>query len=856
MIRPLPLHRFLLYAHLLVCFLLLAGCKDDGGATAVRIDSTDQLIGGPAADAWVGDFLLENEHIRAAVLSERCEADAELGTICSTPGPGLFGGTLVDIDLKRGNSGESAGGGHDRFAELFGTMNMDINEAHRVEIVADGTDGGPAIIRTSGPAGDFISYMGLIRGILNLPSTWQYTDYILEPGSSYITLRTTAIVVDEGGFEPLHPCTWSQGDDGLPCDDLLLEPPQEGQDLVAGLNGGAMQFGDFFLAGADVDLFLPFIGHDEQLAVSQSSEAGINNFVEPFEFPYLAARGDDVSYAIGNRGKIVAPLFTSSLTAVFGGAAYPQIDWDGEATPFPVGTAYTYERYFGVGQGDVGSALGSVLEAYQNHGEDLELGRVEGHVLEETSFSPVSGARVLVYVDTGELPDEEGLPPTENLYTEFETDVGNDPIANGSFAGRLPVGPYLLVAKDDHRGASPPVAIAVEADLTLETGLILPRSSAVEVHITDALGRALPSKISMRPLEDSVASVRPQLGDHYFPGGFTQVVFAPYGEARIEVPSGRYEIYVSRGIEYGLWHSAAEGWTDGVVVSPGEASRLDVVLPLEVDSTGFISADFHVHAHPSHDSGVPLEARVVTMACEGVEFMSSTDHDYITDFRPVIEDMGMDPWLQSTVGTETTTIEVGHFLGFPLHINYDEPAGGALAWTGKTPQQIIDGLKAMGQYSPEETVAFVGHPRDGILGYFDQFGLDPFSGSDEPSTSLLNALSNPMLNDSSNFTLEFDALEILNGKRMELIRTPTYAEALCQRAYDDGNPLPDCPDGMRIYDILSRTMEEQLGLMNLESENYLDPNDQGQLDDWFFLLNLGYRHTALGNSDTHGITTI
>jgi hypothetical protein len=222
----------------------------------------------------------------------------------------------------------------------------------------------------------------------------------------------------------------------------------------------------------------------------------------------------------------------------------------------------------------------------------------------------------------------------------------------------------------------------------------------------------------------------------------------------------------------------------------------------------------------------------------------------------VIEAMGMDPWLQSTVGTETTTIEVGHYLGFPLQIDYDEPAGGALAWTGRTPAQLISGLKAMGKVSPEDTVVYVGHPRDGILGYFDQFGLDPFSGSEEPSTSLLNALSNPMLNDSANFTLDFDGLEILNGKRLDLIRTPTHTEALCQRAYNAGEPLPECPEGKSVYEILSRTMGEQVALMNLEAGNYLDGDDKGQLDDWFFLLNLGYRHTALGNSDTHTITSV
>jgi hypothetical protein len=31
---------------------------------------------------------------------------------------------------------------------------------------------------------------------------------------------------------------------------------------------------------------------------------------------------------------------------------------------------------------------------------------------------------------------------------------------------------------------------------------------------------------------------------------------------------------------------------------------------------------------------------------------------------------------------------------------------------------------------------------------------------------------------------------------------------------------------------------------------------EGQIDDWFSLLNLGYRYTALGNSDTHGTTKV
>ena len=54
--------------------------------------------------------------------------------------------------------------------------------------------------------------------------------------------------------------------------------------------------------------------------------------------------------------------------------------------------------------------------------------------------------------------------------------------------------------------------------------------------------------------------------------------------------------------------------------------------------------------------------------------------------------------------------------------------------------------------------------------------------------------------------------------------------------------------------MLVRTQDEQDALS--DGTMYLDPNSMGALDDWFNLNNLGYRKTALGNSDTHGITSI
>jgi len=860
----------------LVALLLLplsASCGGaDPGARAYLIESREQWVGGPAADAWVGDFVLENEHLRLGILGSRCavrphtldgtapddEAAPDHRGSCSSPGVGLFGGSLVDVDLRRRDSLFDSGRGRDVFSEMFNSVNLDIMETLNVEVLADGSAGGPAVVRSQGRAGDYISYIGLLGSLMGLPETWQITDYILRPGAPYLTIRTTAVVVDSDELLSLDdPCGWQQGDEGLPCEQFLLDPALEQMDLAGSLNSEGLLFGDFFMAGGDVDIFIPGAGFHENKVVADAFLGGVNSIADPFSFPYLGASGAEVSYAVGNGGYLSAPLFTSSLTAVFGAVMRPPFAEKPGIISFPPGTTFTYERYFGVGGGDVGSALGALLQAEVDRGLTMDLGFVTGHVLEETTLAPLSGVSVLVYRDSGAGLDAQGLPPISDLYTQWRTDLAADPVADGSFEGRLPAGSYLLLAKDSKRGPSVPRPLVVVADSNVEVGLIARRPGALEVHIIDARGVALPSKVSLRPLDGDGTAQLDDLGDPYVAGGLSHVFFAPHGEVDVEVPEGRYQVYVTRGIEYALWDSAEQGDPDGVQLVAGARTRLDVVLPREVDTTGFISADLHVHAAPSHDSGVSLHKRVTTMACEGVEYVVATDHDVITDYRPALEELGLGRWLQASSGLEVTSIEVGHYLGFPLLIDYNRPKGGALDWTGMTPAEVIDSVAALGAYSPDETIVFIGHPRDGILGYFDQFGFSPFEGSllsPETNTPLLNLLGGNDLLESENFTLDFEALEILNGKRLDFIRTPTHDEVLCNRALEAGEPLAECPEGVSLYTMIERTAAEQAGLD--AGTHFVTSALEGQLDDWFSLLNLGYRHTALGNSDTHGTTSI
>ena len=69
------------------------------------------------------------------------------------------------------------------------------------------------------------------------------------------------------------------------------------------------------------------------------------------------------------------------------------------------------------------------------------------------------------------------------------------------------------------------------------------------------------------------------------------------------------------------------------------------------------------------------------------------------------------------------------------------------------------------------------HPRDGLSGYFDQYGFDPYTGTDSAvvEPNFINESANDLISEGL-FTMEFDAMEILNAKRFENIRSATTDE--------------------------------------------------------------------------------
>jgi hypothetical protein len=249
---------------------------------------------------------------------------------------------------------------------------------------------------------------------------------------------------------------------------------------------------------------------------------------------------------------------------------------------------------------------------------------------------------------------------------------------------------------------------------------------------------------------------------------------APGDPAAVELAPGHYRVYATRGPEHAV--TSAE-----IAVGRGEEVELRIAPPARVlDTPGWISADLHVHAGPSNDSGVPLDERVRSFAAQGAEILVSTEHDRLVDLAPRVRALGLEGLLRSVVGSEITSTAhsraaprtFGHANAFPLPRDPLAYRGGALRANGRRLRDAIADVRRLGG-----TRLFqLNHPRsergeDDDGSFFEHLsfgdgGLDrtrlPGAGRNAPLAEV-----DP---ESGLRDLDFDALELLNGPFMARYR--------------------------------------------------------------------------------------
>jgi hypothetical protein len=335
------------------------------------------------------------------------------------------------------------------------------------------------------------------------------------------------------------------------------------------------------------------------------------------------------------------------------------------------------------------------VQAAVARSRDVPLRRITGQVV-EADGTPASDVRVHVTTADGQhltrvRPDAEGR-------FDVEVDVR---------AAQL----YAYRASEAMVG---PIAIG-DGDARIAMGA----TGTVRVRVVDEGARGLPSRIEVVPLAGGLDDAPVAFGEARLGRGRSHVAFPVDGEVALRVPVGRHRVRVSRGPEY-----EREEWE--VDVGAGEEVVLDATLARIVDTPGVMCADYHIHTHRSSDSSDPALLKVAGLVADGLEIAVRSEHEWVTDFAPVIDALGLGDFALGMAGLELTTFTWGHFGVFPLEPDPTMASGGAVSWYERLAPDVFDTVRAR----PEAPALIVNHPRASGpgQGYFDAAGYDPATG--------------------------------------------------------------------------------------------------------------------------------
>lgn len=833
----------------LVCGLVAMGAaactKPASRAVAEVVKDRSQLLGGPDALGDLGDLKLSNGKVRFIIQGITDQSNYSRGW-------GVYGGSVVDADLVRGDAPSTPPRGRDRFGELFPAYFLDAIAPETVQVGNDGADGSPASVIVRGRARPFLTTAANLIDATLAPDDQMTvtTTYSLGPDDQYLTITSELVDIKDRKFPASQ----------LGSIDL------------------AIPFGTVLLFGNQNEVFVPKTGFDIRYGLQDA-------YAEPSRLPVLpglvsdliATRGQDVSYGVAidtptqpdwsyafrNRAKLgpetratdmVMPFYASSFTGVFS-AQPPDL--------LEAGQVFRWRTFFIVGNGDVGSVRDIQLKLHRR-----TTGRFLAHVREAGTGVVVPGASVIVL-------DDQGRP-----YAEYTPD------GEGRISGSLPPGRYDAVVTCDHRERSTRVPFFIEADKTVELAsksesqtsrtLEVPRNAILNVLVTErgeGAGRPMPAKITlvgtsawkaenrglpprkflydlklgerMRPTDGIADTAEPGTRRYV-----ERVLLAGAdGRASGEVKPGTYEIVVSRGPEY---EAVSAG---SVIFEAGQVYDKAVQVARVVPTAGWVSADFHVHSANSIDSRIPLDQRVRTYAAEGVEYLASTDHNVVTDLAPNVQALGLEDFLKTTIGLEMTTLEMGHFNAFPLAYDPVSATHGAFPWVDLPPRDLFQKLRCAGT-NPAQTIVQVNHPRDTILGYFNQFNVSQDTGLPRPGNPIASPNGPAFRIDQ--FSWKYDAIEVFNGKRHEQLHTYRMPAEL------PAPPYPELP--IRAGEVVREPCPKSQPNCDYSKQEIAYP---GVVEDWFKLLNMGGKAvnlgtgdetrelvqpvTATGNSDSHGV---
>jgi hypothetical protein len=596
-----------------------------------KINDPADLMSGPLAHGKVGDYLLANDTARFIVQDV---AQRDLHSI------GSFGGNLIDMELV-GHPGI------ENFFEVQPAINIEtVLNAQDATIVNDGQNGLPAVLRTCGPDDliDYINPSSVVAdagGIfppgvddLDLPVE-ACTEYTLDIGKSYVRLDTTVENLSDSEL-PLY-------------------------------------VGDYINGMGELEQWTPprNPATTPKLGIGEVTATWGNDIFSYFGFGQ--AQGTDYEFIGPGQPQASSSFTVSGVSYIMHGNSIPFVLFFGQPSTFFVSAngQNTFTRHLGVGDGSGANGIAMQVEL-----QGLTAGTLRGCVT--VGGAPAPGARVSAgFATAGKITQVRGAWVTDSA---------------GCYQGKLPIGSYGVAAAREgtpyEGGAATPVthAVGVAENATTVQDIALPATGHVSVAVTDENNSAVPARITIvgfDPSPEPTQTVSVIRGNDTTTAlfndvtkddpnyGVVQVFYAgASGTRSFDLEPGSYQVVVSRGTEYSAYSAP-------LTVTAGFTTPVNAQIAHVLQTPGFVSSDFHVHAINSPDSRINNTNRVLQFAGEGVDNIIMTDHDARTDLTPVIASLGLTPFVASTIGEEITSFDYGHYNAYPLGQDLSRPSKGS-----------------------------------------------------------------------------------------------------------------------------------------------------------------------------------
>jgi hypothetical protein len=248
----------------------------------------------------------------------------------------------------------------------------------------------------------------------------------------------------------------------------------------------------------------------------------------------------------------------------------------------------------------------------------------------------------------------------DKLYGTGRSDV------NGRLEFLLPEGDFdYEVNSVDGRGARG----AGQGGKDFMAPVSLGKPSFVVASITNSAGQPTPAKVSFTGKD---GTKDPEWGPDSGDTAVRNVYYTHTGSFKQAIAPGRYDVIISYGPEHDAVFSSIE-------VPAGGEAQLRAALKRTVDTTGWVSADFHSHSSPSGDNTSSQLGRVQNLLCEHVEFAPCTEHNRIDTYVPHLKRLGVEQLMATCTGMELTggPLPINHQNAFPLVLRPHVQDGGA-----------------------------------------------------------------------------------------------------------------------------------------------------------------------------------